>query len=67
MNLFVEYAAAEDCKNVYSFGEICVKCGECGRKFTGDGLMITDGKTAGETKEWTKKLIELLMENEEDD
>ena len=30
---FIDYAPAENCSNIYSFGEICVKCGKCGRKF----------------------------------
>ena len=41
---FVDYGVAENCKNKkQSYGEICVKCGKCGRKFKG-GILISDSK-----------------------
>lgn len=40
--IFVDYIPAENCCNEYSFGEICVKCGKCGRKFI-KGFLQKDG------------------------
>lgn len=42
--LFVDYSVAEECKNKDSYGVICVKCGECGRKFD-EGIIIDEGGT----------------------
>ena len=40
---FVDYCVAEDCKNLQdSYGEICVKCGKCGRKFKNGYLQKQD-------------------------
>lgn len=33
--MFVDYAPCKNCKNPHTFGMICVKCGQCGRKFEG--------------------------------
>ena len=42
MKMFIEYGVTENCNNLYSFGELCVKCGDCGRKFTDDGILIDE-------------------------
>ena len=31
--MFVEYGVSDYCDNYDTYGEICVKCGNCGRKF----------------------------------
>ena len=38
-NLFADYYASDECKNPDSYGTVCVKCGECGRTFTKDGIL----------------------------
>ena len=40
--IFVDYEPAENCRNVYSFGMICVKCGKCGRRFE-NGILQEEG------------------------
>ena len=43
--MLMDYVCAKECKNTEeSFGEICLKCEKCGRKFN-DGIMIDDGGT----------------------
>ena len=42
IKVFVDYAPEENCKSPDTCGEICVKCGECGRKFDDKGVMIDD-------------------------
>jgi len=38
--VFVDYEVSDNCKNLEeSYGEICVKCGKCGRKFK-NGMLI---------------------------
>lgn len=37
--MLVDYRPSKQCKNSDTYGMICVKCGECGRKFE-DGKMI---------------------------
>lgn len=37
MIIHVDYAPCEQCNNPYTFGMICVKCGECGREFNDVG------------------------------
>ena len=39
IKFFVDYAPEENCKNPDTYGEICVKCGECGRKFDEQGVL----------------------------
>lgn len=38
--MFVDYAPSEECTNPDTYGEICVKCGACGRKFDDKGVLI---------------------------
>ena len=38
--MFVDYAPCEECTNPETCGEICVKCGACGRKFHDKGQLI---------------------------
>ena len=64
MKLFVEYGVTENCNNLYSFGELCVKCGDCGRKFTNDGILIKEGETKEEVEEQIKRLVEILLEDD---
>lgn len=45
--VFVDYEVANNCCNDYSFGEICLKCGKCGRKFI-NGFLAKDGDTDAE-------------------
>lgn len=33
MEIHIDYGVSPDCENPDSYGEICVKCGKCGRKF----------------------------------
>lgn len=40
--MFVDYAPCEKCTNPDTYGEICVKCGACGRKFDDKGVLIDD-------------------------
>ena len=35
--MHVDYAPCKECNNPDTFGMICVKCGECGRQFNGNG------------------------------
>lgn len=44
MNILVDYAPAEECKNP-DVWYTCYKCGLCGRKFDEDGIMVDDGGT----------------------
>ena len=52
MDKLIDYAPAENCSNIYSFGEICVRCGKCGRKFTPQ----EDGNNKAEAEEKLKEL-----------
>lgn len=38
-NFFADYYVSDECKNPDSYGIVCVKCGECGRTFTQDGIL----------------------------
>ena len=35
--IFADYGVSEKCNNPDTYGEICVKCGECGRQFNDTG------------------------------
>lgn len=37
---FIDYEPAENCCNADSYGELCVKCEQCGRKFINGELLI---------------------------
>ena len=40
--IFIDYSVNSNCLNkMESYGEICVKCGKCGRKFK-NGIMIKE-------------------------
>lgn len=39
--LLVDYMPCRECRNPYTYGVICVKCGKCGRIFV-DGI-LTNG------------------------
>lgn len=39
---FLDYAPSKNCCNDKSYGEVCVKCGKCGRKFI-DGVLQKGG------------------------
>lgn len=47
--LFVDYIRSKECKNKDAW-YICLKCGECGRKFDEDGIMIDAGGTRPDMK-----------------
>ena len=36
---FADCYVSDECKNPDSYGIVCVKCGECGRTFTKDGIL----------------------------
>lgn len=38
-NFFADCYVSDECKNPDSYGIVCVKCGECGRTFTKDGIL----------------------------
>ena len=40
----IDYMVSKECKNPESYFSICVKCGQCGRKFE-NGIMVDDGGT----------------------
>ena len=58
ISVFVDYTPADDCKNDESYGEICVKCGKCGREFD-KGIMTVD-EYGFETGKNYEKAIENL-------
>ena len=44
-NAMIDYAVSDNCENLeQSYGEICVKCGKCGRVFNGQLMSETDKK-----------------------
>ena len=45
MYFHVSYGVSDDCVNPDSYGEICVKCSQCGRTF--DGGIMTSGHELG--------------------
>ena len=47
--MIIDYILAKECKNIEAWF-ICVKCGQCGRKFE-DGIMVDDGGTTLEEEE----------------
>ena len=42
--IIIDYVVAKECKNKEAY-DICYKCGECGRVFSEEGIMIDDGGT----------------------
>jgi len=42
--VFVDYSVSEQCTNDESYGCVCVKCGDCGRKFNKKGILIKEAK-----------------------
>ena len=38
ISCFSEYVPCEECNNPDTYGELCVKCGECGRTFNLYGI-----------------------------
>lgn len=42
----IDYMVAKECENPDSYGAVCIKCGQCGRKFDEHGLMVDDGGTS---------------------
>ena len=36
MDIWMDFGVSEDCVNPNSYGMICVKCRQCGRKFSTD-------------------------------
>ena len=45
--IFLDYHISKKCVNLLeSYGEICVKCGKCGRKFNNQGGLINPNLTA---------------------
>lgn len=45
----IDYMVSKECENPESYFSICVKCGQCGRKFDENGIMIDDGGTSVES------------------
>ena len=37
LRIHIDYGVSEKCNNPAAHGEICVKCGECGRQFNDAG------------------------------
>ena len=47
--IHLDYGVSEKCQNLKeSYGEICVKCGKCGRNFF-NGVLVKNKKEAKET------------------
>ena len=42
VKIFVDYEPSKNCCNDDAYGELCVKCGKCGRKFTA-GILQKEG------------------------
>ena len=42
--IHIDYMTSKECVNPESYFSICVKCGQCGRKFE-NGIMVDDGGT----------------------
>ncbi len=42
MEIHIDYGVSPNCVNPDSYGEICVRCGQCGRKFGGQELSEND-------------------------
>lgn len=42
----IDYMTSKECVNPESYFAVCVKCGQCGRKFDENGIMIDDGGTS---------------------
>ena len=40
--IFVDYRTVEWCRNPDTWDGLCMKCGDCGRKFTDDGILIDE-------------------------
>jgi hypothetical protein len=40
--IFVDYSTVEACGNPDTWDGLCMKCGDCGRKFTNDGILIDE-------------------------
>ena len=40
--IFVDYRTVEWCGNPDAWDGLCMKCGDCGRKFTDDGILIDE-------------------------
>lgn len=40
--VFADYEPSENCCNTESYGQLCVKCGRCGRRFV-DGILQKGG------------------------
>ena len=38
----VDFGVSKRCCNIKSYGVICLKCGQCGRKFTREGVVESD-------------------------
>ena len=56
-NIFVDYKVSKNCKSLQeSYGEICVKCGKCGRRFF-NGI-LANSKASAKIKE--RKIYEKL-------
>lgn len=43
---YLDYGVNPECENPDSYGEICVKCGQCGRKFD-DGSLWRRSRNEG--------------------
>lgn len=43
--IFVDYSPSAECKNPETYGEICVKCGECGRTFDENGVIEKEAES----------------------
>ncbi len=44
--IFYDYEISNDCCNEDSFGCVCLKCGQCGRKFA-NGMLQKEGADNG--------------------
>lgn len=47
MKKILDYSVSDNCTNENAFGCICVKCGKCGRKFDGGGMLIEESEKDG--------------------
>lgn len=41
--IFTDYIPAKNCCNLDTYGAVCLKCGECGRKFE-NGILQEGGE-----------------------
>ena len=46
--IHIDYDVSPDCVNPDSYGEICVRCGRCGRKFSKEDRAVVKAGDGGD-------------------